>query len=137
MNTLRKMIDSNGRDWKHYLPIVQLCINRYIKGKTLSSPFSLMYARRVNVPDDYNNQKKHPMPNDMMTLKELEERVEYMEDIVFPAIMERTRRINEEYSKRYNNKNMLVDIPAGTLLVGISGSLETNGSNFSKVWRTA
>ena len=47
LNTLRKMIKSDGRDWNLYLPIVQLCINRFIKSKTLSSPFSLMYARRV------------------------------------------------------------------------------------------
>ncbi|EIE87751.1 hypothetical protein RO3G_12462 [Rhizopus delemar RA 99-880] len=97
MNTLRKMIQSNGRDWNHYLPIVQLCINRYIKNKTLSSPFSLMYARRVNMPDDYAN-KKYPIPNDLMTVEELEERVKHMEEIVFPAILERTQKINEEYS---------------------------------------
>ncbi|EIE87356.1 hypothetical protein RO3G_12067 [Rhizopus delemar RA 99-880] len=97
MNTLRKMIQSNGRDWNHYLPIVQLCINRYIKNKTLSSPFSLMYARRVNMPDDYAN-KKYPIPNDLMTVEELEERIKHMEEIVFPAILERTQKINEEYS---------------------------------------
>ncbi|EIE79091.1 hypothetical protein RO3G_03796 [Rhizopus delemar RA 99-880] len=97
MNTLRKMIQSNGRDWNHYLPIVQLCINRYIKNKTLSSPFSLMYARRVNMPDDYAN-KKYPIPNDLMTVEELEERIKHMEEIVFPAILERTQKIIEEYS---------------------------------------
>ena len=37
-----------------------------------------------------------------------------MENIVFPAIEERTKKINEEYEKRYNDKNMLVDIPIGT-----------------------
>ena len=113
MNTLRKMIQSNGRDWSHYLPIVQLCMNRYIKNKTLSAPFSLMYARRVNLPDDYKNKEKYPLAEDLMTVKELEERIKHMENIVFPAIIERTRKINEEYSKRYNDKNVLVDIPVG------------------------
>jgi hypothetical protein len=37
-----------------------------------------------------------------------------MEDIVFPAIHERAKRINEEYQKKFNNKNILVDIPKGT-----------------------
>jgi hypothetical protein len=113
MNTLRKMIQSNGRDWSHYLPIVQLCMNRYIKNKTLSAPFSLMYARRVNLPDDYSSKEKYPLAKDLMTAKELEERIEHMENIVFPAILERTQKINEEYSKRYNDKNVLVDIPVG------------------------
>ncbi|KAG1128279.1 hypothetical protein G6F38_013628 [Rhizopus arrhizus] len=72
-----------------------------------------MYARRVNMPDDYAN-KKYPIPNDLMTVKELEERIKHMEEIVFPAILERTQKINEEYSKRYNNKNIMVDIPVGS-----------------------
>ena len=114
LNTLRKMMQSNSRDWSHYVPIVQLCINKYIKNKTLSSPFSLMYARRVNLPDDYANSKKYPIPKDLMTVKELEERIKYMEDIVFPAIEERTKKINEEYAKKYNDKNTLVDIAIGT-----------------------
>ncbi|KAG1001383.1 hypothetical protein G6F63_010568 [Rhizopus arrhizus] len=49
-----------------------------------------------------------------MTIKELEERVNYMENVIFPAINERTQKINEEYSKRYNDKNILVNIPNGT-----------------------
>lgn len=114
VNMLRKMVQSNGRDWSHYLPIVQLCMNRYIKSKTLSSPFSLMYARRVNLPDTYADASKYPLPKDLMTLEELEERVEYMEGIVFPAISERTKKINEEYSKRYNKKHVLIDIPVGS-----------------------
>lgn len=113
VNALRKMIQANGRDWDHYLPIIQVCINRHIKTKTMSSPFSLMYARRVNMPDDYAN-KNYPLPKDMMTVKELEERIVHMENIVFPAIMDRTKKINEEYSKRYNKKNVMVDIPVGS-----------------------
>ena len=115
LNTLRKMIKSDGRDWNLYLPIVQLCINRFIKSKTLSSPFSLMYARRVNMPDDYESiDKKVPIPRDLMTVAELEERIKYMEDIVFPAINERTEKINEEYAKKYNSKKVMADIPVGS-----------------------
>ncbi|KAG1141046.1 hypothetical protein G6F37_008149 [Rhizopus arrhizus] len=113
MNILRKMIKSNGRDWNHYLPIVQLCINKYTKNKTISSPFSLMYAHRVNMPDDYAN-KKYPIPNGLMTVEELEERIKHMEEIVFPAILERIQKINEEYSKRYNNKNIMINIPVSS-----------------------
>jgi len=114
LNTVRKMMQSNSRDWDHYVPIVQLSINKYIKNKTLSSPFSLMYARRVNLPDDYADNKKYPIPKDLMTVKELEDRIVYMENVIFPAIEERTKKINEEYEKRYNDKNMLIDIPIGS-----------------------
>ncbi|KAG1440416.1 hypothetical protein G6F56_011937 [Rhizopus delemar] len=73
-----------------------------------------MYARRVNIPDEYDNEEKIPLPKDTMTLEDLEKQIEYMEGIVFPAIAERTRKINEEYRKKYDKKNTLVDIPIGT-----------------------
>jgi hypothetical protein len=113
-NTLRKMMKSDSHSWAYYLPIIQLCMNRHIKAKTMSSPFSLMFARRVNLPDDYGNEKKFKLPIESMTVKELEERVEYMDKIVFPAIIQRTEKINEEYNKKFNQKNVLVDIPVGT-----------------------
>lgn len=110
INTLRKMMNSNSNDWCHYLPIVQLCINRHIPYKTQTSPFSLMFARRVIMPDN----KEKSLPKNTMTIEELEKQIEYMEDIVFPAIHERAKRINEEYQKKFNKKNILVDIPKGT-----------------------
>jgi hypothetical protein len=113
-NTLRKMMKSDSHSWAYYLPIIQLCMNRHIKAKTMSSPFSLMFARRVNLPDDYGNEKKFKLPIESMTMRELEERVDYMDKIVFPAILERTQKINEEYNKKFNQKSVLVDIPVGT-----------------------
>lgn len=116
-NTLRKMMKSDSHSWAYYLPIIQLCMNRHIKTKTMSSPFSLMFARKVNLPDDYGNKKKFTLPIESMTVKELEERITYMDNIVFPAITQRTEKINEEYNKKFNQKNILVDIPVGTYVM--------------------
>lgn len=114
INTVRKMVKSNGKDWAHFLPICQLAINNSIKSRTESSPFSLMYARRVNLPDDYANTSKFPLPKEMMTPKELEDRIEIMEKVVFPAIKERTSMINKEYKKKFDGSKKLIDIPVGT-----------------------
>jgi transposase InsO family protein len=114
VNTIRKMMKSNSHDWCHYLPIVQLCINRHIPYKTQTSPFSLMFARRIVMS---NNKEKETLPKDTMSIEELEKQIEYMEDIVFPAIHERAKRINEEYQKKFNKKNILVDIPKGTYVM--------------------
>ncbi|KAK4509772.1 uncharacterized protein ATC70_007074 [Mucor velutinosus] len=113
MNTLRKMCNSNAREWSDYLPIVQLCCNRYIKSKSMTSPFSLMFARRVTLPEDYANKDKYPIPKDIMSVKELEERIDYMHKVVFPAINEREAKMNAIMQKRFNDKHMLVDIPVG------------------------
>jgi hypothetical protein len=113
LNTLRKMIQSNGRDWDHYLPIVQLCMNRVVKTKLMSSPFSLMFARRIAMPED-NGNKKVSITKNTMTIDQLEDRIKHMEELVFPAINERVKRINEEYAKKFNKKNIMVDIPVGS-----------------------
>ena len=117
MNTLRKMIQSNTRDWSVFLPIVQLCLNKQIVNRTLSAPFSLMFARRVNLPDDYANKEKYPIPDAIMSNKELEDRIDEMEKLVFPAIEERTKKINEMINKAYNEKHKLVNIPEGSFVM--------------------
>jgi transposase InsO family protein len=89
VNTIRKMMKSNSHDWCHYLPIVQLCINRHIPYKTQTSPFSLMFARRIIMS---NNKEKEALPKDTMSIEELEKQIEYMENMVFPAIHERAKR---------------------------------------------
>lgn len=114
LNALRKMSKSNAREWSDYLPLVQLSINRYIKSKSLTSPFSLMFARRVTLPDDYANKDKYAIPKDIMSIEELEERIEYMHNRVFPAINEREKKINELMRKRFDDNHMLVDIPVGS-----------------------
>jgi hypothetical protein len=114
LSTIRKMSQSNGRDWAHHLPMCQLSMNNAIKNRTMSSPFSLMYARRVNVPDDYANTKRFPLPKEMMTPKQLEDQIEKMETIVFPAIKERTNKILEERKKKFDNSKVIIDIPVGT-----------------------
>ncbi|OAD79870.1 hypothetical protein PHYBLDRAFT_184570 [Phycomyces blakesleeanus NRRL 1555(-)] len=66
----------------------QLCINRHIPQKTLSAPFSLMYARRVNVPDEYGDKDKYSLPKATVTIDELEKQIDHMKNIIFPAINE-------------------------------------------------
>ncbi|CEP09820.1 hypothetical protein, partial, partial [Parasitella parasitica] len=115
MSTLRKMSKSNAREWSDYLRMVlRLCCNWYIKSISMTSPFSLMFARRVTLPDDnYAKKDKHPIPRNIMTVDELEERIEYMHKIVFSAIHEREAKMNALIQKRFNEKHMLVDIPVG------------------------
>ncbi|KAG1450460.1 hypothetical protein G6F55_009674 [Rhizopus delemar] len=115
LNTIRKMCKSNAQDWDHYLPIVQLAVNYKIRNRTNSSPFSLMYARTINKIKDYSSEEEiKQMPSRYMSEEELMKRIEKMEKIVFPAIKERTQRIVEEYSKRYNKRKMLIEIENGT-----------------------
>jgi hypothetical protein len=114
LNTLRKMVKSNNYDWDMYLPMVQLSINYKIRDRTGSAAFSLMHARKLNPLKNYNNETQ---PDKYLSVKELEERILKMQNIVFPAIAERTKRILEEQAKQFNSKHKLINIPPNTIVM--------------------
>jgi hypothetical protein len=114
MSTLRKMVKTNMRDWDNYLPMVQLSINYKMRNRTNSSAFSLMYARKLNPIKDYNNDPNEKCSMESISLEELNERVDRMTTIVFPAIHERTRKLLELEAENYNGKRRIVDIEGGS-----------------------
>jgi hypothetical protein len=111
-NTLRKMCGNDTHNWDERLPIVQLAINMKVRDRTASTPFSLMFARQVNVNP---NKKRNRNNRKALTLKELQKRAETMNDIVFPAIKQRTLELAELYSKKFNKKHYILEnIPVDT-----------------------
>jgi len=109
--TLRKMCGNDTRNWDNRLPIVQLAINMKVRDRTASTPFSLMFARQVNLdPKKLNRNNRKAL-----TLEELQKRAEVMNDIVFPAIQKRTDELAKIYREKFNEKHYIIeDIPAGT-----------------------
>lgn len=109
--TLRKMCGNDTKNWDNRLPIVQLAINMKVRDRTASTPFSLMFARQVNLdPKKINRNNRKAL-----TLEELQKRAETMNDIVFPAIQQRTNELAKLYRKKFNQKHYIIEnIPAGT-----------------------
>ncbi|KAG1166832.1 hypothetical protein G6F70_009621 [Rhizopus microsporus] len=48
--TIAKVLGGASEDWHLYVPVAQLMINNKISTRTLSTPFSLMFALRVHEP---------------------------------------------------------------------------------------
>jgi hypothetical protein len=123
---LSKLILGNSEDdWDMTVNTVQLMINCKVSKRLQTSPFNLMFARKMSNayplfadPDD----GIAPMSND-----ELLKRAEYMSDIVFPAIKERTDLYNKMMADQFNKKHRLVNFPVGSFVVvrkkGIKKSL--------------
>ena len=111
IGTLRKMCGNDTRNWDNRLPIIQLAINMKVRDRTASTPFSLMFARQVTLdPKKINRNNRKAL-----TLKELQKRAETMNDIVFPAIQQRTDELAKIYREKFNKKHYIIeDIPAGT-----------------------
>ncbi|KAG1437143.1 hypothetical protein G6F56_013247 [Rhizopus delemar] len=73
-----------------------------------------MFARKLNPIKEYGQTKEESSPVNSVSLEELQKRTEYMSTIVFPAIQDRTRKILEIQSKKFNENNVMMDIDEGT-----------------------
>jgi len=123
---LSKLIQGVSEDdWDIEINSVQLMLNCKISKRLITSPFNLMFARKManayplfNDPED----RLEPMDND-----ELLKRIEYMSDVVFPAIKERTEIYNKMMKNQFDKKHRLIEFPVGSFVVvkkkGIQKSL--------------
>lgn len=110
-NTLRKMCGNDTSSWDMRLPIVQLAVNMKVRERTASTPFSLMFARQVNITPARANRNHRRAP----TLEELQQRAATLNDIVFPAIQQRTQELTELHRNKFDKKHyILEDIPTDT-----------------------
>lgn len=123
---LSKLILGISEDnWDLTVDTVQLMINCKVSKRLQTSPFNLMFARKMS-----NNYPLFANPQDAiepMTNEELLKRIEYMSDIVFPAIKERTDAYNQIMKDQFDKKHRLLNIPVGSFVVvrkkGIQKSL--------------
>ncbi|CEG69589.1 hypothetical protein RMATCC62417_05642 [Rhizopus microsporus] len=88
-NVLAKIMEGNGEDWHYYAPAVQLMLNNKVSKRLNSTPFSLMFARRMNNFMRYDD-KDETKEMLYMTHEELMNRIDYMSNIIFPPTAERT-----------------------------------------------
>ncbi|KAK4510556.1 40S ribosomal protein mrp2, mitochondrial [Mucor velutinosus] len=105
-HTLRKMCGNDTHNWDDRVPIVQLALNMKVKERTANTPFSLMFARQVNVNPNPNKLNLNGRP--ALSIQELQQRIEHMNTIVFPALQERTQRLAEEYNKRMDKRRYIL-----------------------------
>ncbi|KAG1457145.1 hypothetical protein G6F57_014950 [Rhizopus arrhizus] len=88
--TLAKILEGAIGDWHHFIPAVQLMINNKISTRLQSTPFSLMFARNMNDYIDYRDDAGNKLKKEYMPHDELLKRIDYMSQVVFPAIQDKT-----------------------------------------------
>ena len=115
--TLAKLLNGNIEDWHNYLPICALLINNKISKKLQSSPFSLMYARNMNAPINYYDHQGNLKSKRYMSNEELLKRIDYMGQLVFPAIAEQHQRYTDKLNGKIDQKNIQVNFKAGTYVM--------------------
>ena len=110
MNVLEKNIQGNINEWDKFLPSVQLSINNKVSKRTNTPPFTIMFGRKLNEFADYSNEdiKKE------MTEEEIQERIKQMNEVVFPAIYEKTVEVIKKQKKDFDGKNKSFTFPNGS-----------------------
>jgi hypothetical protein len=80
---LAKVTRGIGNNWDHHLPSVQLTINNHVSRRLQTSPFSLMFARKMNDRKDIRFAQDSDGMKQPMSTDELLARINFMSDIVF------------------------------------------------------
>lgn len=92
-------------------------MNHKVSKRLQTPPFSLMFARHMNLPytltkDNTTNAQK-PISYD-----ELIKRLDYMANVVFPAIKERTQIVTDAQKDTFDKTHrIVVDFPIGSFVV--------------------
>ena len=95
-NAICKQIHGTQKDWDKYLPIIQLAMNVKVVSLHGSSPFSLFFGRQFNGFEDFKHTESR-----LLTQAQLLERLEYVTQIVFPAISEKSKATQQQMVSRF------------------------------------
>lgn len=99
------------------MPAVQLAMNIKIAAIHGSSPFSVMFGRRVNAFKNFKNEKEN-----ILDSKSHQERIEYMTEVIFPAICDKTRIHQQKTTKAFNSKNLQKEYPQGSYVMAVNNT---------------
>ena len=125
INGIKKSMEGAIPDWDLYVPATQLALNVKVSTRHKSRPFALMFARNLNEFKDYSKDA----PRRSMSVEEMIENANKMEEIIFPAINERTLQVNEARKKEFDKKHKLVEFkPNDHVMVAVRKNDNSNGS---------
>jgi len=105
---LRKSVQGNDASWDEHVPMTQLAMNTHAATLHNSSPFSLFFARPFKGFHLYKDDEKRCLDRD-----ELLKRLEYMTTVVFPAVDEKARAVQQKMIERFNKTVLFNEFPDG------------------------
>jgi hypothetical protein len=106
-----------GNDWDLHINGVQLALNNRISKKLNSTPFSLFFARRMIEPYGFRTENRKslaPEKRTPMSHEELMKRIDYMCEIVFPAIHDKAMDQIELDKARFDSTHIMANFPPGS-----------------------
>jgi transposase InsO family protein len=109
---LRKKLQGNLTSWREHLSSVQYGANLRVMTVHKSKPFTLFFAREANVFKDYSTEISRPLSSG-----QLEERLRFMTDLVFPANRDVSESTHEKLRDRFLRGASISEIPEGAMVM--------------------
>ena len=109
-----KTLRGEETHWPRVLAFTQLAMNYKVADLHQSSPFSLFFGRKLNFFGSYKDAIQGTTD-----FKDLEERVKFLNELVYPAITESSARKQDGRKLNFDKNNKLVDIPIGTFVMTV------------------
>jgi transposase InsO family protein len=106
---LPKVLEGKVLDWDLYLPMVQLQLNTKVASLHSSTPFSLFYGRAFAGFSNFEAAKSQ-----LLGPKDLDLRLEYLTNIVFPAISEKSTASQKQMIAKFNRSHLITEFPPGS-----------------------
>lgn len=111
-NMICKMVADQKHFWDRHVPFIQLSMNTRIVSLHNSSPFSLFFACCANGFSNYTNEA-----GCTLTQTELLERLQYMTEVIFPAVEKKSRATQVCMIERFNATVLHNDFPDGAMVM--------------------
>jgi hypothetical protein len=92
-----------GEDWDQYLLSTQYFCNLKVSEVTGSTSYSLVFARKANELEDYSKIEENPL-----SIERLSERLNYMNLLVFPAIVEKVNSVHHRRNEYFTKRNRII-----------------------------
>lgn len=119
---ISKLIKGIKSEWDIYIPFVQYSINQKIVKRHNSLPFYALFGRKALAFDDYS---KIPISKDFSysekqneeIIKEIEERTNFMKEVLFPSISELSRKSVEKYKNDFDDNKKIKEFKIGSYVM--------------------
>lgn len=113
MMVIKKLVEGAPEHWDTCAPIAQLSINNKVSQRTDATPFSVMFGRSMHDFKDYRKEKQKID----LTPVEINKRISDFQNILFPAIEEKTMQTIRKQAINFDKKHMQTDFPVGSYVM--------------------
>ena len=119
LGVLKKELYGDNTKWKTILPATQLMMNDKISVIHNSTPFSVMFARKLNPFDNYEAASSNSQPKE-----EFEKRLRFIDTVLRPALITANEKSKSRTKERFDKSHRLINFPIGSLVMIVNNTKE-------------